>query len=204
MERHPQKMVHQSYVFCPNLNQSPFQNAVSICTSSTSPHPLLRIPNLAFNDLTTHQIVPHETSLVLGLELKFILTPKSPTLDITSTLSQLYHDIHLRTFFAGDPSNTTLQQPSKLYIKSTWNPPHSDIPRQIYNQINTLSEQLMTLFQSKPSTPNLLPFQMQIYHSIISNPNLLFPNSDKGLGPCAVTYDQYITNCLTHLQDTTT
>jgi hypothetical protein len=37
--------------------------------------------------------------------------------------------------------------------------------------------------------------------SLLEDPNLLFPLADKGLGPCAVTYDQYIEDCLVHLKN---
>ena len=37
--------------------------------------------------------------------------------------------------------------------------------------------------------------------SLLADPNLLFPETDKGLGPCAVTYDQYIEDCLLHLKN---
>jgi hypothetical protein len=30
---------------------------------------------------------------------------------------------------------------------------------------------------------------------------LLFPETDKGLGPCSVTFDQYVEDCLIHLRN---
>jgi hypothetical protein len=37
-----------------------------------------------------------------------------------------------------------------------------------------------------------------------TNPNLLFPDTDKGLGPCTVTYNQYVNDALAHPTDTLT
>jgi hypothetical protein len=37
--------------------------------------------------------------------------------------------------------------------------------------------------------------------SLLNDPDLLFPSADKGLGPCAVTYDRYIEDCLVHLKN---
>jgi hypothetical protein len=199
-----QQIIRKRYGFYPNLTQSPFQNAISISTSTNSQNPPLHIPNLAFHDLTDHNNVPHQTRLVLGLGLKFIQTPKYTTSDITTTLSRLRRDIYLKTFFAGEPDIEPNQQTSKLYVKSHWTPPRSDIPPQIDDRIDNFSTKMTALFKRKHSRSNLLPFQARILRSITANPNLLFPNSDKGLGPCAVTYNQYITDCLIHLQDTTT
>ena len=33
------------------------------------------------------------------------------------------------------------------------------------------------------------------------HPKLLFPETDKGLGPCCISYDQYIENALIHLNN---
>jgi hypothetical protein len=38
---------------------------------------------------------------------------------------------------------------------------------------------------------------------LLNHPNLLFPSTDKGLGPCAVKYDQYVRDALVHLTNET-
>jgi hypothetical protein len=90
-----QQIIHKQYGCCPNINQSPFQNATHIYTS-TNYQKTLHLPNLAFHDLTSHKNIPHQTHLVLGLGFKFIQTPKYTTSDLTSTLSRLQRDIHLK------------------------------------------------------------------------------------------------------------
>jgi ribosome-associated translation inhibitor RaiA len=56
------------------------------------------------------------------------------------------------------------------------------------------------LFKKKKAASNLLPFQERIMDSLLNDPDLLFPSADKGLGPCAVTYDRYVEDCLVHLK----
>jgi len=48
------------------------------------------------------------------------------------------------------------------------------------------------LFQKKKATPNLLPFQQEMMDKLCDYPELIFPNTDKGLGPCAVEFNQYV------------
>jgi hypothetical protein len=58
------------------------------------------------------------------------------------------------------------------------------------------------IFKRKRATPNLLPTQANLLESLANHNNLLFPETDKGLGPCAVEYDQYVEDVLIHLRDT--
>jgi hypothetical protein len=47
-----------------------------------------------------------------------------------------------------------------------------------------------------------MPAQERLLSSLSAHPTLLFPDTDKGLGPCAITYDQYIEDCLKNLTNT--
>jgi hypothetical protein len=55
------------------------------------------------------------------------------------------------------------------------------------------------LFRQRSGIPNLLPFQQQLLDSLLNHPTLLFPSTDKGLGPCAVKIEQYVSDGLVHL-----
>ncbi len=204
MELYTQKITSRRYGFCPNIRHSPFQNAINIRTFHNATSPLPLISNLAFHDLTNGKTVPPLARLALGLGFKFIHTPKFTQNNITATLSRLQRDLHLKTIFAGEDNTDFLQHPPKLYVKSTWNPPQQDIPPQLDDRMESFLENMKTLFKQKRSTSNLLPYQEQTLHALANNTTLLFPNSDKGLGPCAVTYDQYVHDSLTHLRDPTT
>jgi hypothetical protein len=46
-----------------------------------------------------------------------------------------------------------------------------------------------------------LTHQEALLTQLLEDPELLFPETDKGLGPCAVTYDQYVEDCLVHLRN---
>ena len=89
-------------------------------------------------------------------------------------------------------------------MKSTWNPSLADIPPTIIDRLDQFSTQVKKLFQKKKASPNIPPFQQSLLTSLLHDHNLIFPDSDKGLGPCAVTYNQYIHDCLLNLNDTTT
>jgi hypothetical protein len=162
------------------------------------------IENLAFHDLTEDKIIPPAAKSILGLGMKFIPTPPYTTDTITPSLKRLRRDTYLKIIFASDDNSEYTQHTSKLYIKSSWDPPASDIPPTIDERIDHFSTNVKQLFQRKKTTPNLLPFQQSLLTSLLNNCNLLFPDSDKGLGPCAVIYDQYVHDCLHHLNDHTT
>lgn len=49
-------------------------------------------------------------------------------------------------------------------------------------------------------SPTFCPIKSEaLLTQLLEDPELLFPETDKGLGPCAVTYDQYVEDCLVHL-----
>jgi hypothetical protein len=81
-------------------------------------------------------------------------------------------------------------------------------PTEIQPWVDTRLSNFFTSLQHKfhhhKATPNLLPFQGVTLWNLRNNQDLLFPDTDKGLGPCAVTYQQYITDALLHLSDAST
>jgi hypothetical protein len=202
--QHTAKIIHAKYGFLPKPYQSPLQNAISVRATT----PIANIPptieNLAFHDLTEGNIIPQAAKSILGLGMKFIPTPPYTTNTITPSLKRLRRDTFLKVIFSGDDDPDSTHYPIKLYVKSSWNPPTSDIPPTVDERLQQFSTQVEKLFKHKKAMPNILPFQQSLLHSLTNNNNLLFPDSDKGLGPCAVTYDQYIHDCLIHLNDPTT
>jgi hypothetical protein len=60
--------------------------------------------------------------------MKFIPTPPTTTNDISANLLRLERDIHLTIFFAHHDTDTTADTTPKLYMKSKWKPPPTDIP----------------------------------------------------------------------------
>ena len=60
---------------------------------------------------------------------------------------------------------------------------------------------MQKLFRQRKATSNLLPHQARLLESLRDHEHFLFPETDKGLGPCAVTYKQYVKDCLVHLSN---
>ena len=127
---------------------------------------------------------------------KFIETPPKTTGDITATLERFKRDLFLKVFFAG--CNKEWDK-SKLYVKSEWTPENIDIPCWAHDRLRSFSLEVSSLFKKKQAKSNLLPFQQQIMQDVEHSSHLLFPDTDKGLGPCAVEFEQYVWDCLVHL-----
>ena len=157
---------------------------------------------MAFHDLTPNKSAPQASKALLGLGYKFICTPKFTNGSIAASYSRFERDVHLRVFFACgselDPDPIALDK-SKLYVKSDWSPEFGDIPFWVDQRLSKFYVRLQRLFKKKQSTPNLLPFQARLFESLAERRDLLFPNADKGLGPCAVLFEQYIEDGLVHL-----
>jgi hypothetical protein len=134
--------------------------------------------------------------------MHFIPTPPTTTTDISANMVRLEHDIHLKVFFAHQNTETTDDTTPKLYVKSTWKLLPIDIPPWVDARFSRFSHRVSSLFNKRRSHPNLLPFQSKLLCELRSNTNILFPDADKNLGPCAVTYEQYVKDCLAHLTDT--
>jgi hypothetical protein len=90
---------------------------------------------------------------------------------------------------------------SKLYIKSEWTPKDFEIPCWTHDRLDNFLTKVTALFKRKRAPSNLLPFQQEIMERITNYPELIFPDTDKGLGPCAIEYSQYVEDCLAHLRN---
>ena len=176
--------IRSKYGFAPDPSVSSFRNAVrAVESSKTLEAPITMPSNMAFHDLTPNKCVPEATKCLLGLGSKFIPTPKFTTGSIESNLQRLQRDFFIKVYHGlGDESEfdasgveMSKDHEPKLYVKSKWNPTEA--------------------------RSNLLPFQEQLLDQLLDDSNLLFPETDKGLGPCAVTYDQYVEDCLLHLRN---
>eukprot|EP00804_Cyclotella_cryptica_P026745 CCRYP_007965-RA/>CCRYP_007965-RA protein AED:0.02 eAED:0.02 QI:0/-1/0/1/-1/1/1/0/583 len=106
----------------------------------------------------------------------------------------------IRVVFGNPEEDSTFQQ-QKLYVPSKWNPDYGDIPSWALERLERFINNLEKRFHKRRASPNLLPFQQHLLKSLKNHPTLLFPDTDKGLGPCAVTYDQYVEDTLIHLRD---
>jgi len=88
------RRTQQTHNLTPDFNLSPHRNAQNVLGSMTATEYFPKVKNLTFHDLTTGNILPKSSNLLLGLGLKFIPTPKGTTPDdIDKTLSRFERDI---------------------------------------------------------------------------------------------------------------
>eukprot|EP00956_Cyclotella_meneghiniana_P030547 scaffold77192_cov37-Cyclotella_meneghiniana.AAC.1 len=92
---------------------------------------------------------------------------------------------------------------SKLYIRSNWRPDLCDIPDWVPARLSKFYVRVQKLYTKKNADSNILPFQERLLEQLASDPKHLYPLADKGLGPCAVLYEQYVKDCLVHLLNET-
>jgi hypothetical protein len=193
--------VKARFGFTPDTSVSAFCNAVRLLRTATANennnHLNLPIPsNLAFHDLTPTKCAPDTAKALWGLGSKFIRTPYYTNGDVSASLKRLERGCYLKVYFGED---NELEQDTKLYVPSNWTPKWNDIPPWVDARLSKFFARVRQLFRQRKATSNLLPFQQRLFDELVEHPFFLFPDADKGLGPYAVTYDQYVTDCLIHL-----
>jgi hypothetical protein len=164
--------------------------------------------NMAFHDLTPDKCAPRAAKSLLGLGSKFIPTPKFTCgeKNLAPSLARFERDFYIKVMYAVEApveefSSDPDKQRSKLYVKSKWNPTECDVPNWAVLRLSRFFNRVKRLFKRRRATSNLLPYQERLMELLLNDPDLLFPSADKGLGPCAVKRDQYIEDCLVHLQN---
>ena len=121
---------------------------------------------MAFHDITKQHKPQKNLRSLLGLGLKFIPTPSltnSWSRLKKSSYDRLFHSVHLRFHFAGKPpSKGTTSYDPKLYVHSTWTPPHWTIPPiALEERFSRFSTALNKLFKTRKGKTNLLPHQQR-------------------------------------------
>lgn len=160
---------------------------------------------MAFHDLTPNQSAPPDAKTLLGLGPKFVCTPKTTTGSLAKNFERFERDFFIKVIYAGEDEspedgNLTIDRDiSKLYVKSKWKPQPNDVPSWCIQRLSRFFSQVQRLFVRKNATSNLFRFQERLLQVLAEHPQLLFPLTDKGLGPCSVEYDQYVKDCLRHL-----
>jgi len=155
------------------------------------------VTNLSFHDLTINKSINPAAAKLLGLGLKFIISPETTSSFSNIDFSRFCRDTHLKTWFAGAPILDN--KPSKLYVKSKWTPPST--PTAIDNRLHNFSRALRKIIRSKKVDSNLLPYQHDLLRELRENNSIVIANTDKGLGPCTVDLHQYVDDGLDHLSD---
>lgn len=163
---------------------------------------------MAYHDLTDKKIIPPAASRVLGLSLKFIPTPsKTTSIKAAATSAErLLREVAIKTYFAGadidKPGNLSNNRgTTKLYIpNSAYQPPLP--PREVDSRLNKFEREIRKLFApARQPRHNLPKFLRQLLERMQANDQIVYCNTDKGLGPAGLELDKYIRWALKHLTD---
>jgi hypothetical protein len=160
--------------------------------------------NMAFHDLTPNQSAPPAAKSLLGLGSKFIPVPAKTTGSLDANFDRFERDFNLQVFFAQDVNESIGDlidlDSSKLRVKSKWTPSAGDVPNWCSQRLSRVFVQVQRLFKRRNAQSNLLPHQEELLQILPVDSTFLFPEIlDKGLGTCAVTHEQYMTDVLEHL-----
>lgn len=157
---------------------------------------------MAFHDLTKQGEIPATATSLLGLGLKFIPTPKYTSNQETAekAFARINRDVGLKVFFAGEDSLASDKiTRSKLYIKSTWQPPFPGI--KIESRLANFERALLPLYRRRKAKPNLHYHQQRTLEYFQANDDTVFAHADKNLGPVGLKIPRYIKDGLHHLTD---
>ena len=104
----------------PNLGLSVHLNARLVLGNTTPQCYFYHLMNKTFHDLTNGRSMPAAATSILGMGMKFILTPQwTPHPDVVDkSIDQFECNLGLKVFFAGNEDIT--KTPEKLRVKSTW------------------------------------------------------------------------------------
>ena len=165
--------------------------------------------NMAFHDFTKRHKPQKNLRSLLGLGLKFIPTPSLTNCWSRlkqSSYDRLFRSVHLQFHFAGKPPSegTTTYDP-KIYVHSTWTPPHWTIPPILEERLTRFSSALNKLFKMRKGKTNLLPHQHRALRTLQQQQTFLIVPCDKNLGPAIIERHDYLKIAMRdHLSDTTT
>ena len=180
----------------------PSQNANLVLLLTAIQHGLPRLHE-------TTQTTKNLRSL-LGLGLKFIPTPSLTNCWSRlkqSSYDRLFRSVHLRFHFAGKPPSegTTTYDP-KIYVNSTWTPPHWTIPPiALEERLTRFSSALNKLFKMRKGKTNLLTHQHRALRTLQQQQRFLIVPCNKNLGPAFIKRQDYLKIAMRdHLSDTTT
>ena len=170
----------------------------------------LHHPRMAFHNFTKRHKPQKNLRSLLGLGLKFIPTPSltnSWSRLKKSSYDRLFRSVHLRFHFAGKPpSEGTPTYDPKIYVFSTWTPPHWTIPPiALEERLSRFSSALNELFKTRKGKTNLLPHQHRALRTLQQQQMFLIVLCDKNLGPTIIERHDYLKIAMRdHLSDTTT
>ncbi len=157
--------------------------------------------NLSVHNLCTHTQPPQGTDKLLGLGLKYCVTPSKPTQDIKYCLQKLAYKIRTKQYLTHNNHQSSDSYIPQIYIKlKGWNPPPATLT--IENQITEFENKLQDAVNSNRNqnikSTNLTPPQRQTLQLLKNNTEFIIMPTDKNLGPAIMNREDYIQLCLSH------
>ncbi len=186
-QKHTESQCLRNYGFVANPNTSLQKNFNT--TLRNLPIIAPKQPsNLTFHNLCTDTEIPLGTRQLLGLNLKFCLSPKIIPNNINTTVLQTAYTIRTATFLNESTSNTDSAYIKQIYIKNKqWNPPPASatLEEKITAFEKTLrNKQNQIFYKNEGKTlSNLTYTQLTALRNLKNNKNLIIKPSDKNLGP---------------------
>jgi hypothetical protein len=162
-----------------------------------------RPSNTACHDMTTEHPPPPIFRSLLGLGLNFCPVPRFTQPRIMQDyLKRFRKDLFTKVYFVGKKS----LPPTKLFIRSDWEPPDDEIPDELHQRLRRFTRKVASLYRLRRArVPNLLPLQYGVLKALQESPHTLVTRSDKNLGPAVVERTDYIKAALKdHLYDSST
>jgi len=177
--------------------QQNFNKALEMCNNAQNKQPT----NLSFHNLCTSNTIPPYTRQLLGLNLKFCLTPKVPRNNVKKTVIQMARSIRTHYYLKENASHNESNYIKQIYVKNkNWNPPPA--PLIIEDQLVKFEKHLNDKFQEiirkrqKINMSNLTTPQLQALSQLKNNKNLIVKPTDKNLGPAILDTLSYVKQVL--------
>jgi hypothetical protein len=186
-----------SFGFCSDPEQSKcknFNSALSNVTQTLHKQPT----NLTFHNLCNKQQLPTGTRHLLGLNLRFCLTPNSLNENIKKAMLKMAYSIQTHYHLKNTSASTEANYIPQIYLRNkNWNP--LPVPIQIEDQLTVFEKSLKKERDSlikkygRINLSNLTSIQASALKKLRNNNQLVIKPTDKNLGPAVMDKDTYVT-----------
>jgi hypothetical protein len=194
------KRCTRQFGFCANPSKTKQNNFNYALKTQCIPIPSGQPTNFTYHNLCPNYKLPPGTRELLGLNLKFCLSSKSPHNKVSKTMLSMARIQHYLQQCNILPDSEYIKQ---LYIKNyNWHPPPA--PPIIEDSLcafeNALKERKEKQLRCKNSTRanpnNLTTLQLNTLRALRQNKGLIIKPTDKNLGPAVMETSQYIKQVL--------
>ena len=153
--------------------------------------------NLSYHNLCTLKQPPSNVGQLLGLNLKYCVTPPTPKPDLQATVGKLIRSVRTQNMLVQRKVKSTQFIP-QLYKKNSFYSPPLATDEIEYNlsKFDSLLEKAAADLPTKCKS-NLTPTQYKLLQDLKGNPEFIILPSDKNLGPAILNREVYMERVLT-------